>query len=129
MCLRFSPEWVWLQKAIRTGTYGQVLAARFRRVAEPPAWGQKNFFNGAESGGGLFDLHIHDTDFVQYCFGRPEAVFSTGYSKMSGAIDHVVTQYQFASGPIVHAEGSWRWRRASVSHGLHGELRTGDGRL
>src|SRR5439155_4747412 len=65
------------------------------------------FFNGAESGGGLFDLHIHDTDFVQFCFGRPEAVFSTGYSKMSGAIDHVVTQYQFASGPIVHAEGSW----------------------
>jgi len=107
MCLRFSPEWAWLHKAIRTGIYGQVLAARFRRVAEPPAWGQKNFFNGAESGGGLFDLHIHDTDFVQFCFGQPEAVFSTGYSKMSGAIDHVVTQYQFASGPIVHAEGSW----------------------
>src|SRR5438552_19405 len=58
MCLRFSPEWVWLQNAIRTGIYGQVLSARFRRVAEPPAWGQKNFFNGAESGGGLFDLHI-----------------------------------------------------------------------
>ena len=107
MCLRFRPEWAWLQKTIQEQTYGKVLAARFRRVAEPPAWGQKNFFNGAESGGGLFDLHIHDTDFVQFCFGRPQAVFSAGYTQLSGAIDHVVTQYKFSSGAIVHAEGSW----------------------
>ena len=107
MCLRFWPEWAWLKQAIEQKAYGNVLAARFRRVAEPPGWGQKNFFNGAESGGALFDLHIHDTDFVQFCFGRPQAVFSTGYSKLSGAIDHVVTQYQFGSGVIIHAEGSW----------------------
>ncbi len=107
MCLRFWPEWRWLQQAIKDGKYGGVLAARFRRVAEPPGWGQQNFFNGAESGGALLDLHIHDTDFVQFCFGRPKAVFATGYAKFSGAIDHVVTQYQFASGMSVHAEGSW----------------------
>ena len=107
MCLRFWPEWAWLQNVIAQQTYGKVLAARFRRVAEPPGWGHKNFFNGAESGGALFDLHIHDTDFVQFCFGRPQSVYSTGYTKFSGAIDHVVTQYQFASEAIVHAEGSW----------------------
>jgi len=107
MCLRFWPEWSWLQKAVKDETYGRVLAARFRRVAEPPGWGQQNFFNGAESGGALLDLHIHDTDFIQFCFGRPKAVFATGYSKFSGAIDHVVTQYQFASDMSVHAEGSW----------------------
>ncbi len=107
MCLRFWPEWAWLKEAIAAGTYGQVLAARFRRVAEPPAWGQKNFFDGKESGGALFDVHIHDTDFVQCCFGRPHAVHSTGYVKFSGAIDHVVTQYDVAGGAIVHAEGSW----------------------
>lgn len=107
MCLRFWPEWAWVRNAIVSNTYGKTLSARFRRVAEPPGWGHKNFFNGAESGGALFDLHVHDTDFVQYCFGRPRAVFSTGYSKISGAIDHVVTQYEYASGVIVHAEGSW----------------------
>jgi len=107
MCLRFWPEWAWLKRLIAAGTYGKVLAARFRRVAEPPGWGLKNFFNGAESGGALFDLHIHDTDFVSYCFGRPATVFSTGYSKFSGAIDHVVTQYRFSSGATVHAEGGW----------------------
>lgn len=107
MCLRFWPEWKWLKEAIAEQRFGKVLAVRFRRVAEPPAWGQKNFFNGELSGGALLDLHIHDSDFVQFCFGRPRRVFSTGYTKFSGAIDHVVTQYEVESGAIVHAEGSW----------------------
>ncbi|HXG47552.1 MAG TPA: Gfo/Idh/MocA family oxidoreductase [Methylomirabilota bacterium] len=107
MCLRFWPEWAWLKQAIASGTYGRVLAARFRRVAEPPGWGKNTFFNGAESGGALFDLHVHDADFVQFCFGRPQSVYATGYSKFSGAIDHVVTQYRVADRAIVHAEGSW----------------------
>jgi predicted dehydrogenase len=107
MCLRFWPEWVWLKQAIDTKAYGRVLAARFRRVGQPPAWGQKFFLDGKRSGGALLDLHIHDTDFVQFCFGRPLSVFSTGFSKVSGAIDHVVTQYRVASCASVSAEGSW----------------------
>ena len=107
MCLRFWPEWAWLKTAIDRKTYGNILGARFRRVGEPPAWGQKFFFDGKLSGGALLDLHIHDTDFVQFCFGRPRAVFSTGFSKVSGAIDHIVTQYQVGSGASVSAEGSW----------------------
>ena len=116
MCLRFWPEWTWLKQTIDQRAYGKVLAARFRRVAEPPAWGQKNFFDGKESGGALFDLHIHDTDFVQFCFGRPQAVYATGYVKFSGAIDHVVTQYTVASGAVVHAEGGWAMTKGFGFH-------------
>jgi predicted dehydrogenase len=107
MCLRFFPEWVWVKTAIADGRFGQVLSARFRRVAEPPGWGQQNFLDGAKSGGALLDLHIHDTDFVQFCFGRPRAVRSSGHTKISGAIDHVVTEYEVAGGAMVHAEGAW----------------------
>jgi predicted dehydrogenase len=107
MCVRFWPEYAWLHDAIVTGRYGRTLAARFRRVAEPPAWGRKFFFNGELSGGALLDLHIHDVDFVQYCFGLPREVSSAGYVKFSGAIDHVVTQYRYDSGTIVQAEGGW----------------------
>ncbi len=107
MCMRFWPGWSWLKPAIEQNTYGKVLAARFRRVSEPPGWGRENYFQGAQSGGALLDLHIHDTDFIQFCFGRPRSVFSTGLSKFSGAIDHVVTQYQFDSGIPVVGEGSW----------------------
>jgi predicted dehydrogenase len=107
MCLRFWPGWSWLKEVIEQGTYGRCLSAHFRRVAEPPGWGHHNFLNGALSGGALLDLHIHDTDFIQFCFGRPRKVYSTGYTHLSGAIDHVVTQYEVASGATVSAEGSW----------------------
>jgi predicted dehydrogenase len=107
MCLRFFPEWAWVRAAIVDGRFGKVLAARFRRVAEPPGWGQTNFLDGTKSGGALLDLHIHDVDFVQFCFGRPLAVRAHGYSKISGAIDHVVTHYEVAGGALVHAEGAW----------------------
>jgi predicted dehydrogenase len=104
MCMRFWAEWEWLKQAVAEERYGKVRSATFRRVGSIPAgW----FRDGKASGGGLLDLHIHDTDFVQFCFGRPRSVFSTGYSKFSGAIDHVVTQYDVASCPNVTAEGSW----------------------
>ena len=44
---------------------------------------------------------------MQFCFGRPRAVCSTGQSHLSGAIDHVTTIYQVDSGASVVAEGSW----------------------
>ena len=107
MCIRFWPEYAWLKTAIARQSFGRVLAARFRRVSEPPAWGREHFFDGAKSGGAILDLHIHDADFVQYCFGRPQAVYAQGFSLYSGAIDHLVAQYQLECGAAVSAEGGW----------------------
>lgn len=107
MCMRFWPEWAWLKEAIDSGRYGSVRAARFRRVAEPPAWGHTHFFNGADSGGALLDLHVHDVDFIQFCFGRPRRVTASGFRQVSGAIDHVVALIETAGGATVSAEGSW----------------------
>ncbi len=106
-CLRFWPEWAWVRAAIADGRYGRVLSARFRRVAQPPGWGRAHFFDGATSGGALFDLHIHDADFVKFCFGKPRAVFASGHTKVSGAIDHVLAMYQVEGGATVSAEGRW----------------------
>ena len=107
MCMRFWPGWSWLKELADQNTYGKILAARFRRVSAPPGWSRDSYFKGGDSGGALLDLHIHDTDFVQFLFGRPASVFSSGQSRFSGAIDHVVTQYEVASGATVYAEGSW----------------------
>lgn len=107
LCIRFWPEYAWVHQAIRTGVYGRVLDARFRRVAQAPAWGHQHFLKGSDSGGALFDLHVHDTDFVVHCFGKPAAVTSGGYSRVSGAVDHVLSLFHYPNGPVVTAEGSW----------------------
>jgi predicted dehydrogenase len=107
MCMRFWPGWAWLKELAAKKTYGKILAARFRRVSSPPGWSRNSYFKGDESGGALLDLHTHDTDFVQFLFGRPKSVFSAGQTRFSGAIDHVVTQYKVTGGATVYAEGSW----------------------
>jgi predicted dehydrogenase len=104
MCMRFWPQWAWLKRAVAEKRYGAVRSATFRRVASMPAgW----YRDGKISGGAALDLHIHDTDFVQYLFGMPRAVSSRGYSKTSGEIDHVSTQFVYDDVPLVTAEGSW----------------------
>jgi predicted dehydrogenase len=107
MCIRFWPEYEWVKQAIESQTYGKVLDARFRRVAQAPGWGHGHFLAGKESGGALFDLHVHDVDFIHHCFGQPRGVYASGYSKVSGAIDHVIANFHYPGGPIVTAEGSW----------------------
>jgi predicted dehydrogenase len=107
MCLRFWPEWLAAKEMIADGRHGKVLSARFRRVGTAPGWGSSHFLNGADSGGALLDLHIHDVDFIRYCFGHPLGVFSRGHTKVSGEIDHVVSLFDVAGGAVVSAEGSW----------------------
>jgi predicted dehydrogenase len=108
MCMRFWPGWSLLKRVVDERPYGQVLAVRFRRLSAMPGWtSQGTYSAGADCGGALFDLHIHDTDFVNFLFGRPRSVFSTGALGAGGMITHVVTQYQYPGGPSVCAEGSW----------------------
>ena len=108
MCMRFWPGWSWLKQVVEQQTYGKILAARFRRDSAMPAWSQQGTYSGGQDlGGALFDLHIHDADFVNHLFGKPAGVFSSGVLAASGSINHVVTQYDYPGGPAVHAEGSW----------------------
>jgi predicted dehydrogenase len=107
-CMRFWPGWSWLKQVVEEQTYGKVLAARFRRDSAMPAWSQQGTYSGGQDlGGALFDLHIHDADFVNHLFGKPAGVFSSGVLAASGAINHVMTQYDYPGGPSVCAEGSW----------------------
>jgi predicted dehydrogenase len=104
MCMRFWPQWAWLKQAVAEKRYGNVLSANFRRLTSPlTGW----FRDGKMCGGGILDLHIHDTDYVNYLFGPPAKVFSRGHSGITGEIDHVLTHYLYDNIPLVTAEGGW----------------------
>ncbi len=99
MCMRFWPGWTWLRERIRDGTLGPVLSASFQRLGTPPDW-SSFYADVARSGGPLVDLHIHDADFIRWCFGEPTEVVSTG------SVQHLTTLYRFPNGPKhVIAEG------------------------
>ena len=105
MCMRFWPAWEWLKNAIDSEQYGRVLSAQFRRVSAHPHGAF--YADGEANGGAALDLHLHDADFIQHCFGMPDRVQSFGYSRSTNAVDHLVTKYHYPDVPIVTAEGGW----------------------
>ena len=106
-CIRFWPEYAATKKIIDSGKYGKVLSATFQRLSLTPTWSWDNWLlDGSRSGGATLDLHIHDSDYVQYVFGMPKEVFSRGAKGQSKDIDHIVTNYIY-NGKVVTAEGGW----------------------
>lgn len=107
MCMRFWPAWRWLRDSIHDRRYGPVRSATFTRIGAMPTWAEF-YKDAAQSGAAILDLHIHDADFVRYCFGDPASVTSKGYSETTEGVDHVITHYHFSGGPhLVIAEGGW----------------------
>jgi predicted dehydrogenase len=104
MCMRFWPGWTWLKDRVEDGALGSLIGVTFTRMGAPPSWSPEFYLDRQRSGGALFDLHIHDADFVQHCFGLPHSVVS------QGTVDHLTTMYRYAPGrgPVrVVAEGGW----------------------
>jgi predicted dehydrogenase len=102
MCMRFWPGWRWLAAVVRDGSMGAVRRASFRRVSAVPHWGSRFYEDATRSGGALVDLHVHDADFVRWCFGPPIAVVTTG------SLQNLRTQYIYEDERLeVVAEGGW----------------------
>ncbi len=110
-CLRFWPEYVKAREIIKTGEYGKVVSAGFRRLSRMPGyWSRDNWFEDpAKSGSCALDLHIHDSDFILYAFGSPKAVTSHAVGLAQGRIDHIVTVYDYGADRLVSAEGAWEY--------------------
>ena len=92
--IRFWPEYVRIREALESGQIGRPRLATGARLASPPNWGAW-FSDPALSGGALFDLHIHDLDFVFSLFGKPRAVYATGLQSAAGGWDHVVNTLDY----------------------------------
>lgn len=107
-CTRFWPEYAKAREIVNSGVYGRVIAATFQRLSATAARKAGSWFTQEEQSGGVaFDLHIHDTDFVQYLFGMPRAVSSCGATGPEGNLRHMITRYDYGDKRLIVAEGGW----------------------
>jgi predicted dehydrogenase len=92
--LRFLPEYVALRETIASGRLGTVRGVLFRRRCGPPKW-NRWVYDKSISGGGAFDLLIHDVDFALHLFGKPQAVSAIGREDMAGGVDWVTGVFHY----------------------------------
>ncbi len=104
--LRFFPAYRELSRLVKSGQLGRIRSAFFRRRTSVPTWGPWEM-NKSQSGGGIFDLLIHDVDQSQLLFGMPEAISSTGHEDMARGIDTIVSQFHYPGIGDVTITGGW----------------------
>jgi predicted dehydrogenase len=110
--LRFFPSYLALSNAIRSGgQFGTVRSALLRRRCAAPFW-NKWLADASKSGGGVFDLLIHDVDFCLALFGMPEAVSATGYEDLDGGVDMIAATLHYRNVPSVVITGGWHHKKA-----------------
>jgi predicted dehydrogenase len=103
--LRFFPEYRALQRVVERHELGTIRAAVFRRRCAQPGW--SNWITDkARSGGGAFDLLIHDVDMALRLFGPPSAILATGYEDASAGVDVISARF-FYDGFAVEISGGW----------------------
>ncbi|MBI3209218.1 MAG: Gfo/Idh/MocA family oxidoreductase [Candidatus Solibacter usitatus] len=102
--LRFFPAYIALRDALPQ--LGAVRSAMFRRRCAGPAWA-KWLVDKSKSGGGVFDLVIHDADQVIQHFGLPAEISATGHEDLSRGVDVMDSQLYYANGLVVTITGGW----------------------
>jgi predicted dehydrogenase len=104
--LRFFPSYRGLAELLRQGRVGPVRYAIFRRRTATPTWGPWEL-DKSQSGGGVFDLLIHDVDMCLHLFGLPVAVSATGHEALAKGIDTMVAQLEYPEIGSVAITGGW----------------------
>lgn len=120
--LPFFAEYAYLQETVRSGKYGRLLGAHFKRIISDPLW-VKDFFDPHGAGGPVIDLHIHDAHFIRLLCGMPKAVFSTGRWR-GEVVSFVNTQFLFAEGgpTVTAASGVIDQQGRAFTHGFEVHL-------
>jgi predicted dehydrogenase len=133
--LRFWPAYVALGETVRGGQFGGVRHARFERRSGIPAWGPW-LLDDALSGGGAFDLLIHDADMCLHLFGSPAQVAAVSYTQPAGAT--LLDAQLYYPEMVAHISGGWQpsgafpfrseytvtFERASAEYASSGRLAT-----
>ncbi len=102
---RWWPEFTVIKDFVDQGKLGPVRMIYEKRLAQAPRW--STWRSRPEvSGGGLYDMNVHDIDYLYTLFGMPETVYATGWKSPSGCWDHLVTCLNWADGAKAVVETS-----------------------
>lgn len=101
--LRFWTEYVKIKEWIEEGVFGNIKLVSAMRLAQHPK--SEWFYNPKKSGGGIFELHIHDIDFLCYLFGDVKEVYANGSKDENESWDFINSSIKFKNGISASAQG------------------------
>lgn len=101
--LRFWTEYVRIKEWFEEGVFGNIKLVSAMRLSQHPK--SEWFYNPQKSGGGIFELHIHDIDFLCYLFGNVKEVYANGSKDKNESWDFINSSIKFENGISAIAQG------------------------
>jgi predicted dehydrogenase len=104
--VRFMPAYQKLKEWIDTKALGALKFISLTRFSGLPSWGQwkEKQDDFGSSGGALFDLVIHDIDFLNYAMGCPDEIESVNHPGLLSMHDYIVASWRYKN-VIAKVEG------------------------
>lgn len=95
--VRFMPPYRKLREWITSEKYGKLNFLSLSRYSGIPTWGQwkEKQTDYGSSGGALFDLLIHDIDFLNFTLGNPDQIKSTNIPGALSKYDYVSAWWDY----------------------------------
>lgn len=95
--VRFMPAYKKLKSWIENEALGRLNFISLTRFSGLPSWGQwkEKQAQFGSSGGALFDLLIHDIDFLNFVLGRPDKIESTTFAGNLSMHDYIVATWSY----------------------------------
>ena len=95
--LRFVPPYLKLKSWIKTEEFGKLKFLSMTRFSGLPMWGQwvQKQSSFGSSGGALFDLLIHDIDYLNFVFGKLKKINSMYFPGKLSKHDYVSAWWEY----------------------------------
>jgi len=103
--LHFGGEMTKIREMIQDGELGKIHFLYEKRLCQHPVWATWHR-NPKISGGGLYDLNVHDIDFIYSVFGMPDTVYAAGWKSPTGCWNHLATTMTWEDGTRAVCESS-----------------------
>lgn len=103
--LRFWAEFELVKAIYEDGRYGKLLSGTMCRLNAWPLWSWDGWMSDEKrSGLVLYDLHVHDLDFLVYMLGKPNAI--TANRSLRADQDYMMATYTYGDF-FITCEASW----------------------
>lgn len=106
--VRYFHEFEAIKREVENGKIGTPGFARLYRGGIYPGAPGSWFQDYSQSGGAIFDMSIHDLDWVRYMFGEPERIFCQSLQRTKPEyLDYGMVTMRMKSGILTSFTGSW----------------------
>lgn len=110
MVVRFWAGYVKLKQMMTSGEFGDIYMSYFSRCSEPQHWGNAWLYDPERGGGAMYDMLVHDVDFMQYLFGPAKRAYALASKDATKCYQNVFASIEYESGVRGVAETSFTMR-------------------